>query len=358
MKKIIVFILVLVSFCSTSYAETIHFDLSRVEIKEGELFYNLEDGAISSPTDYIWPENIPIPIIPEMPTPNIIDLGDAYNTINGYLTEIDGVTYWAGRTGEMYMPLPAMPMPLGTTEIKENLPPDLKPDIFPYNSFNKSIKWENVNSNADRPVFQASGHIAKWTFDYDIVSKQCVIFVNGIYRINTDIPFRVYGFADRTGGYSYNNVLYWEDETYFYIKNYNLLLKTPKKPLYASLDALENLPVVKLNDTILAFEEPPVMENDRILVPMRFLFEQMGAEVSWDNDTQTATVSQNNRNILFTINRATAQINDRLATMEVPAQLINNKTYVPLRFLSENLSYKVEWDEEQNMAVITDLNRT
>ena len=50
---------------------------------------------------------------------------------------------------------------------------------------------------------------------------------------------------------------------------------------------------VQLDDKILGFSQPPIMESDRTLVPMRFLFEQMGAEVTWDDATQSATATIN-----------------------------------------------------------------
>ena len=122
---------------------------------------------------------------------------------------------------------------------------------------------------------------------------------------------------------------------------------------------------VRLNDTILGFSQPPVMESDRILVPMRFLFEQMGAEVDWNDATQTATAKISARGesgersgagentVTFSIDNTTAYVNGAETPMDVPARLINDQTFVPLRFLSENLGYNVEWDEETNTAVIT-----
>ena len=129
-------------------------------------------------------------------------------------------------------------------------------------------------------------------------------------------------------------------------------IRIPKQPVYEELERLKSAPYVCLNNTILAFEEPPVVEDGNMLVPMRFLFEQMGAEVAWDNDTQTATVMQNNDNISFQINNATATVNDVPKTMNVPAKLVNDKTMVPIRFLSENLGYTVDWDGDANMAIV------
>lgn len=85
---------------------------------------------------------------------------------------------------------------------------------------------------------------------------------------------------------------------------------------------------------------------------MRFLFEQMGAEVDWDEQTQTATVRQNEQSVAFSVDGQTAQVNAAPVEMQVPARIINGKTMVPLRFFSENLGYDVTWEEETRMAVI------
>ncbi len=109
---------------------------------------------------------------------------------------------------------------------------------------------------------------------------------------------------------------------------------------------------VQFRDKILGFETPPVMEDDRVLVPMRFLFEQMGAEVTWDDATQTATAVLNNKSVTFSIDDTEAEVNNSAVTMDVPARLINDKTMVPLRFLSEELGYTVTWDDAANTAII------
>ena len=128
---------------------------------------------------------------------------------------------------------------------------------------------------------------------------------------------------------------------------------TPAQPIYDELNRLKNAPYISLNGTVLAFEEAPVIEDDRTFVPMRFLFEQMGAEVGWDEATETATVAKNGETISFQINSVSAKVNSNTKLMDVPAKLINDKTMVPLRFLSENLGYNVAWDEATKMVTIT-----
>lgn len=130
-------------------------------------------------------------------------------------------------------------------------------------------------------------------------------------------------------------------------------LATPKQPLYDELERLKSAPYIKLNDNILGFEQAPVREDDRLLVPMRFLFEQMGAVVVWNDSTQTATVKGAGSEVSFSIDNKVATVNNSSKIMDVPARLINGKTMVPLRFLSEELGCNVNWDENLNMAIIT-----
>lgn len=111
---------------------------------------------------------------------------------------------------------------------------------------------------------------------------------------------------------------------------------------------------VVYDNKILAFATPPTTESDRTLVPMRFLFEQMGANVDWNNETQTATVEKQNEVVAFSINNTVATVNSIAKTMDVPARLINDKTMIPLRFLSEELGYNVEWDENTKTVTITE----
>ena len=109
---------------------------------------------------------------------------------------------------------------------------------------------------------------------------------------------------------------------------------------------------VVLNDSILSFDQPPVIEEGRTLVPMRFLFEQMGANVEWNEETKSARATLNNKAVTFAIDDNEAEVDSQPVTMDVPARLINGKTMVPLRFLSEEMGYNVTWDEETRTAVI------
>ncbi len=102
---------------------------------------------------------------------------------------------------------------------------------------------------------------------------------------------------------------------------------------------------VFVNGQKLAFDVEPFIESSRTLVPIRRIFEALGATVSWNEQTQTATVLKENENISFTINNKIAVINGVNKEMDVAAKIVDGgRTVVPLRFLSEALGYNVEWD--------------
>ena len=129
-------------------------------------------------------------------------------------------------------------------------------------------------------------------------------------------------------------------------------LTVQKDEIYDRLDEMKNSPYVVLNNKILGFDVPPIIEDGSTLVPMRFLFEQMGADVEWDSETQTATATLDNKAVTFSIDNVNARINNKSAKMDVPARLVNGKTMVPLRFLSENMGYDVDWDADSRTAIV------
>ena len=138
------------------------------------------------------------------------------------------------------------------------------------------------------------------------------------------------------------------------IEDYRDYYVGDKEEVFSQLrEKLPNNPVyVKFNGDILGFDEPPIIEDGSTLVPMRFLFEQMGAYVEWDSETQTATATLDNKALTFSIDNVNARINNKPAKMDVPARLVNGKTMVPLRFLSENMGYDVDWDADSRTAIV------
>lgn len=96
----------------------------------------------------------------------------------------------------------------------------------------------------------------------------------------------------------------------------------------------------------------PYIENDITLIPIRAIAEGLGCEVSWDGENQTVEIKGLNDEILLTVNFSTAVVNNEDVTLDVPAQVVDDRTFVPLRFISENMGAKVEWNEEANLITI------
>lgn len=100
------------------------------------------------------------------------------------------------------------------------------------------------------------------------------------------------------------------------------------------------------------YDASPVIENSRTLVPMRGIFESLGAAVNWDEDTRTVMAAKGDMVVMLQIGNATAWVNGEAKNLDVPAKIINDRTMVPVRFISETLGCKVEWDEIKRRVFI------
>ena len=100
------------------------------------------------------------------------------------------------------------------------------------------------------------------------------------------------------------------------------------------------------------FNLSPVNVEGRKLVPIRPLLEVLGANIHWDSATNTAIFYIDNNEIHINIEGSTALINGEKSLVDVPARLINGHIFVPLRFISENLGYIVDWDSENRIIKI------
>lgn len=100
---------------------------------------------------------------------------------------------------------------------------------------------------------------------------------------------------------------------------------------------------VFVNGQILQFDVPPTVVSGRTLVPLRAIFEALNAKVAWDNTSQTVSATWNGGELALPVGKTTATVNGSIKTLDVPAQIINNRTLVPLRFVAETLGAKVGW---------------
>ncbi len=96
--------------------------------------------------------------------------------------------------------------------------------------------------------------------------------------------------------------------------------------------------------------------NDRTLVPMRAIFEAMGAKVEWDNSTRTVIGTKDNDKIKLQIGNPKANINGKEIILDTPAIIESDVTLVPVRFIAESIGADVGWDNETRTVIITTKN--
>ena len=100
------------------------------------------------------------------------------------------------------------------------------------------------------------------------------------------------------------------------------------------------------------FDTPPVIKQGRTLIPVRALTEGFGATVEWNAEERIVTVSKGDVVIVFNLNDGKVLVNDEETAIDVPAQIMNNRTIVPLRFILERFKLKVEYDSETGIIEI------
>ncbi len=113
---------------------------------------------------------------------------------------------------------------------------------------------------------------------------------------------------------------------------------------------------VLLDGVKIEFDQPPIIINDRTMVPMRAIYEALGAEVSWDGTTRTASGTKCGITVSFTIDQDIVVINYNEKKIDSPAVIVNDRTLVPLRALAEGFGVDVQWDGPIRTAKLTNIN--
>lgn len=110
---------------------------------------------------------------------------------------------------------------------------------------------------------------------------------------------------------------------------------------------------VFINGDILSFDVPPQIENGRILVPVRAIFESMGADLEYDSNSRTVIAIKGDTEVILTIDDPTPVINGQVVPIDQPGIIVNGRILAPLRFVAEAFGGTVEWDGSRNTAMIT-----
>lgn len=132
----------------------------------------------------------------------------------------------------------------------------------------------------------------------------------------------------------------------------------------AEIDTAEDVTIILQIDnpvmTVNGTEKPidaegtaPVVVNDRTLLPVRAIVEEMGGAVHWDGETQTVLLTYKDDIITLGINNPTAFLNDKKNTLDAVPAIINDRTMLPIRFIAESFGYTVDWNGAEQKVIIS-----
>ena len=124
---------------------------------------------------------------------------------------------------------------------------------------------------------------------------------------------------------------------------------TPNEPV--STPTVPGVVSVWVDDEQLQFDQQPFVQNGRVMLPMRTIFEELGATV--DYNAGKITAQKADVVVRLTLGSDKMQVNDDTKQLDVPAQALNGRTLLPLRAVSEALGCKVGWDNTTKTVTIT-----
>lgn len=128
--------------------------------------------------------------------------------------------------------------------------------------------------------------------------------------------------------------------------------------------AAENPITVYIQDEELSFDQPPVIISGRVLVPFRQIAEGLDVTVTWDQKTKLVTAQYKSpfksKIVKIPVNGKTATVDSTTVSLDVPAKIINGRIMVPIRFLTQSLGAKADWNSKSREIDITiwELNGT
>lgn len=111
-------------------------------------------------------------------------------------------------------------------------------------------------------------------------------------------------------------------------------------------------PDVEFNGMNVTFDQPAVIMQNRTMVPVRKIFELMGVKVEWEAETRTVKTELNGRTVDITIDKSEILVDGKIEKIDAPARIVNNRTLVPLRAVSQSYGCKVEWEPKNGVASV------
>jgi|GEM_PF-3077078 len=203
-------------------------------------------------------------------------------------------------------------------------------------------------AHADRHFPQISGNIIVWQdfrserwdlYGYDLSTSSEIMFsYNANQQTRPSISGNRIVFMDNSIGREDIAMINIEDE----------IATLPG----SDLDSASGINIM-INGRLLPTDVSPIMEQGRVLIPVRAVGEALGVNVGWNQDLQQITLTSGEENIELFIGDRFANINGVSAELDVPARTIQGRTLVPLRFVGQAFGAEVNWNSDLQLVEIS-----
>ena len=110
---------------------------------------------------------------------------------------------------------------------------------------------------------------------------------------------------------------------------------------------------LQINGSETSAEVPPTVIEGRTMVPVRAIFEAVGANIEFDAETKTITAKKGDTIVSMTVGAKVATVNNKQVQLDAPAVIVSGRTLAPARFVAETFGYDVQWDAENKIVKIT-----
>ncbi len=110
---------------------------------------------------------------------------------------------------------------------------------------------------------------------------------------------------------------------------------------------------VKINGKAASIDVPPILQNNRTMLPFRYLGEELGAKVDWDNQNKKATYTKGGVKLVLTVGKKQLSVNGVTEALDVAPILKDSRVLVPVRVVSDKLGAKVDWAPAEKKVTVT-----
>ncbi len=222
--------------------------------------------------------------------------------------------------------------------------------------YGKNSEFVFQPANDAGTLFAKDGYVPLYTFAY--IANQPELSVNYYiddvwYHSSNQIPYKCnLGISDLSDGrHTLKISSYGVSKEYVLYKNGDVVRFGAEPDV--SMSQVQNEIKVMINGKMVEFDQPPVLENNRTLVPLRKIFEALGAEVQWIDETQSIVSVKDNITINMSVGDNSMWVNGEEILLDVAPKILNGRTLVPVRAVSEAFKCDVQWDDASSTVIIS-----